>query len=148
MKVLGRYFCGRYFFILLIVWTSPGNKTVKLSRRQMIVLRMERPSLRDETIHDTVSWNSRNFAFIRPLVYSYHVISRIQSYSIGIKGAGPTVSDNSWGTCLFSDSVGASRWRRGMQRLFLFVNIDREQWTLSGFLQHTSANKIYIKLQD
>ena len=38
----------------------------------------------DETIHDTVTWNQRYFAFIRlrnPLVHKYHVISLIQSCS-------------------------------------------------------------------
>ena len=36
----------------------------------------------------TVTWNQRYFAFIRPrapLVYKYHVISWIQSYSAGTR---------------------------------------------------------------
>ena len=79
-----------------------------MSWSQMIVMScpIEWPSQHDarhdETIHDTVTWNQRYFAFIRqlaPLVYKYHVISLIQAYRdecrwflIGINRTSSTVA--------------------------------------------------------
>ena len=51
--------------------TSPRNETVPS-------FPIKWPSEHDETIHDTVTWNQRYFAFILPrvpLVYKYHVMS-------------------------------------------------------------------------
>ena len=99
----------------------------------------------DETIHDTVISNQRYFAFIRPntpLVYRYHVISRIQSYSaivwllpIGINRAAPAAAFDNWATSpfveLWMDRMGGAE---GISSKFSGCKL----WTCgsSNFLEH------------
>ena len=99
------------------------------------------------------TWRKKNqcyFALIRPhlpLMYRYHVILWNQSNSV-IVGCSP-----SWSTdrhlpltltvkqfLYSSDCMGPG----GRDAKFWFGNIVPKQWTLSGFLQHTSVSAIYI----
>ena len=105
-----------------------------------------------------VTLNQRCVAFIRPrtsLVYRYHVISRTQSHS-AVFGCSPSGwmpgaittarrhIDDSWATSLL---VGLKMYRAGGtdwgKNKVYFGNIVPKQWTLSGFVQHTSANSMY-----
>ena len=89
------------------------------------------------------------------LVYRYHVISRTQSHSAvfgcsssrWMPGAIPTARRHvvdSWATSLL---VGLNMYRAGGtdwgKNKVYFGNIVPKQWTLSGFVQHTSANSMY-----
>ena len=104
-----------------------------------------------------ITLNQHCFAFIRPhtlLVYRYHVISRTQSHSAvfgcspsgWMPGAAPTVR-----RCLtveqllyWSDWICTGRAAQIEAKTMLrFGNIVPKQWTLSRFVQHTSANSMY-----
>ena len=113
-----------------------------------------------------VTLNQHCFAFIRPctlLVYRYHVISRTQSHSAVF-----SCSPSGWMPRVASNP-GTARRPLGVVTLltveqllywsgwictgraaqieaktrFRFGNIVPKQWTLSGFVQHTSANSMY-----
>ena len=88
--------------------------------------------------------NQRYIAFFRlrtPLVYRYHVISRTQSHSAVV---GCASLFDSWATSVLVGlkmyGVSGTDWGKTK---FTFGNIVPLQWTLSGFVQHTSANSMY-----
>ena len=111
-----------------------------------------------------ITLNQRCFAFIRPrtpLVYRYHVISRTQSHSAVF---GCSLSGWMPDECLeqhpprvvtfltveqllyWSDWICTGRAAQiETKTKFRFGNTVPKQWTLSGFVQHTSANSIYNK---
>ena len=91
-----------------------------------------------------VTSNQRYFAVIRPrtpLVYRYHVISRTRRCFLVAHRA--SLFD-SWATSVL---VGLNMTGRAAKidakTKFRFGNIVPKQWTLSGFVQHTSANSMY-----
>ena len=146
--------------------TSPRNETVKQCRRQMTVANspVQWPSWTwcrkwwNHSWHSSrITLNQRCFAFIRPhtpLVYRHHVISRTQSHS-AVFGCSPSPHQDK---CLervvtlltveqllyWSDWICTGRAAQiETKTKFRFGNIVPKQWTLSGFLQHTSANSMY-----
>ena len=104
-----------------------------------------------------VTLNQRCFAFIRPrspLVYRYHVISRTQSHGAvlvaphrtGVAPRAPRVVTLLTVEQLlyWSDWICTGRAAQiEANTKFRFWNIVPKQWTLSGFVQHTSANSMY-----
>ena len=145
--------------------TSPRNETVKQRRRQMTVAisPVQWPSWTwcrkwwNHSWHSSrVTLNQRCFAFIRPrtpLVYRYHVISQTQSHSLFLVAP-------HWDECLehlsrvvtlltmltveqllyWSDWICTGRAAQiEAKTKFRFGNIVPKQWTLSGFIQHTTV---------
>ena len=134
--------------------TSPRNETVQQYRSQMTVANspVQWPSWWwNHSWHSSrVTLNQHCFTFIRPptpLVYRYHAISRTQSHS-AVFGCSPS----GWmdRVSLFEQLLYWSDWIwtwRAAQidgkTKFRFRNIIPKQLTLSGFVQHTSANSMY-----
>ena len=133
---------------------SPRNETAKQGRRQMTVANsvVQWPSWTwcrkwwNHSWHNSrVILNQRCFAFIRPrtpLVYKYHVISRTQSHG-AVFGCASLF--DSWVTSVLVrlNMYRASGTDLEAKTKFRFVNIVPKQLTLSGFVQHTSANSMY-----
>ena len=113
--------------------------------------------------HDAHSWlssrvtlNQRCFAFIRPrtpLVYRYIVISRSQSHS-AVFGCSPSgwVEQYPPRVCCLTveQLLNCLDWiwtgwaaEIDAKTKFRFGNIVPNQWTMSVFVQHTSANSMY-----
>ena len=142
--------------------TSPRNETVKQCRRQTNVANSPVQWLswtwcrtwRNHLWHSSrVTLNQRCFAFIRPpLVYRYHVISRTQSHVstalFWLEQHPRRVVQrrfDSWATSIL---VGLNMDRTLSAQIdaktkFKIGNIVPKQWTLSRFVQHTSANSMY-----
>ena len=142
--------------------TSTRNEGVKLSRRQTIVTDWTSCTwCRSWWNH---SWHSRlksalfcihSSAHSSDIKISYHFAnSELQRCFLvapqrdRLSGTHPAaVNHLTVGQLLYSsDCMGTGRTvQRDAKANFWFGNTARKQWTLSGFLQHTSANTIYIE---
>ena len=97
------------------------------------------------------NFNKRCFAFFRPrtpVVDRYHVISRTQSHSAVfgcVEHLSRVVTLLTVEQLLYwSDWICTGRAAQiETKTKFRFGNIVPKQWTLSGFVQHTSANSLY-----
>ena len=138
---------------------SPRDETVKQCRRQMTMANspVQWPSwtwCRTWWNHSWhISWatlNQRCFAsFVRALLRSFHELRATGLFSVAPHRDEWSSTHHaslceSWATSAFvglnMDRTGDTDWHKTK---FSFGNIVPKQWTLSGFVQRTSANSMY-----